>query len=77
MAQREITMMPKHKPKSCDFEAMLDEGQHPKGFTAQTPNGTAKADKSGNCPGWNRQYKYDMPEVEATDTWNNANRSGE
>ena len=74
---REVPIMPRSKPKSCDFEGMIQEGQHPKGFTAQTPNGTAKSDRSGNCPGWNRDYHFEFPEVAATDVWNNANRSGE
>ena len=28
-------------PKTLDFEKMIDEGENPKGFTAQTANGTA------------------------------------
>lgn len=60
--------------KHMEFSRIIQSGQNPNGFTAQTANGTAKA---GNCPGWNRDYKYKNPEVAATEVWANANRSGE
>lgn len=70
-----IPMMPIKKPKSLDFEGLIEAGQNPRGFTAQTANGTAK---SGNSAGWNRQYDMGpMPEVEATGAWTQANRTGE
>jgi hypothetical protein len=56
------------------WEKILAFGQNPKGFTAQTPAGTAKA---GNCPGWNKDTNWEMPEVPAEGVWANANRSGE
>lgn len=69
-----IKMGRQYKPKSMDFEGLIGFGQHPKGFTAQTVNGTAK---TGNCPGWNKDYKWERPEVAAEGVWANANRSGE
>jgi hypothetical protein len=71
---KEIKMGKCHYPKSFDFEGLIGNGQHPKGFTAQTVNGTAHA---GNCPGWNRDMRFEWPEVPATGVWDNANRSGE
>lgn len=71
---KQIKMQPVKPTKSLSFEKAIAFGQNPKGFTAQTPAGTAKA---GNCPGWNRDYKYEWPEVAATGVWANANRSGE
>ncbi len=71
---REIKM-PRVKPtKSLNFEKIIGFGQNPKGFTAQTANGTAK---TGNCSGWNRVFNYEYPEVPATGAWTQANRSGE
>lgn len=60
--------------KHMEFSRIIARGQNPKGFTAQTANGTAK---SGNCPGWNKDYKYTSPEVPAEGAWANGNRSGE
>jgi hypothetical protein len=74
MPRHEIEMQPVTKPKSCDFEGVIGFGQNPKGFTAETANGTAKA---GNRPGWNRSYEFTKSEVPATGAWSNANRSGE
>jgi hypothetical protein len=69
-----IQMGTKHKPKSCDFEGILDEGQNPRGFTAETCNGTARAQ---NNPGWNKNYKMRELPVEPQGAWENANRTGE
>lgn len=68
--------MQKIKPtKSLNFEKIIEAGQNPKGFTAQTANGTAKA---GNCAGWNRDFPhYEWPEVPATGAWTQSNRTGE
>lgn len=68
--------MPAKRPrKSLDFEKIIASGQHPNGLTAQTVNGTAK---SGDCSGWNRDYKWPTrPEVPADGAWNNANRTSE
>lgn len=76
MGKYSMEQMPVRRPrKSIDWESYVREGQNPNGFTAQTVNGTAHA---GNCPGWNRVYNQPpMPEVPATETWANANRSGE
>lgn len=60
--------------KHMEFSRIIQAGQNPKGFTAQTVVGTAKA---GNCPGWNKDYQYTRPEVAAEGVWANANRSGE
>jgi hypothetical protein len=71
---RPIPMGSKHKPKSCDWEGLLDEGQNPRGFTAETPNGTARAQ---NNPGWNKNYKTPSFPVEPEGAWSNSNRTGE
>lgn len=60
--------------KTMEFSKIIQNGQNLNGFTAQTANGTAK---SGNHPGWNREYKYKTPPAEATGVWANGNRSGE
>lgn len=72
--------MPRLQPtKSLNFEKIIQDGQNPHQFTAQTANGTAKF---GNRPGWNRTWgnvdgHQPYPETPATGAWTNANRSGE
>jgi hypothetical protein len=71
---RPIRMGSKHRPKSLDFERIIDEGQHPKGFTAETANGTARAK---NNPGWNQNIKYPSYPAVPEGAWSNSNRTGE
>ena len=69
-----IEMGPQHKPKSVDFEGILQEGQNPHGFTAETANGTARA---GDNPGWNKNFKSASFPAPKDGVWDNANRTGE
>jgi len=59
------------------FEDIIQKGENPKGFTAQTPNGTAHWEGTG----WNKTYgnEYDMAQVEpdATRPSGRSNRTGE
>jgi hypothetical protein len=68
-------MAKKSKQLKLDFEALIDKGEHPKGFTAQTANGTAHTFGTG----WNKVYDYDMPqcEPEGTRPSGRTNRTGE
>lgn len=61
--------------KSIDFEKMIGAGENAKGFTAQTPNGTAHATGTG----WNKDEPYSWPEVEPDRTRpaGRSNRTGE
>ena len=64
--------------EACDplnFEKMLHRGENPRGFTAQTPNGTAKWKGTG----WNRQFNYEQEQVEPKGPWRGgrSNRTGE
>lgn len=55
---------------------LIADGENPKGFIAQTPNGTAKDYGTG----WNKQYDFgDSPQAEAGGAWQtpNSNRTGE
>lgn len=63
-----------HYPKSLDFEGLIQEGQNPKGFTAETANGTAKY---GDNPGWNQNIKWPSFPAERTGPWRDGNRTGE
>jgi hypothetical protein len=61
-----------------DFVGMIEKGESPRGFRAQTANGTA----SDQGTGWNRPYDYGMgPErqVEPKGPWQDGpnNRTGE
>lgn len=68
-------MFARNGRKTMEFSKIIQNGQNPKGFTAQTANGTAK---SGNHSGWNKDFKMpDMPQVPAEGAWSNANRTGE
>ena len=60
------------KKSALDFEGMIGKGENPKGFTAQTANGTSKAQGSG----WNKGWNYEQPEVAPDGPWN-GNRTGE
>lgn len=59
------------------FEDIIQKGENPKGFTAQTPNGTAHWEGTG----WNKTWvnEYDMGQVEpdATRPSGRSNRTGE
>ena len=71
---KEIPMGPKYRAKGMKFDEIIDEGQNPRGFTAHTANGTARA---GNNPGWNKNEKTRELPVEPEGAWSNANRTGE
>lgn len=58
-----------------DLESLYGFGENPKGFTAQTPNGTAHAFGTG----FNRFEPYTGPEVATGGPWQGrrSTRSGE
>ena len=47
------------KRKNLNFEAMIQDGENPKGFTAQTANGTAHYKGTG----WNKEYDWEMEQL--------------
>ena len=58
------------------FETIIDMGENPAGFTAQTCNGTAHATGTG----WNKQrgnWKEPQLEPDATRPAGRSNRTGE
>jgi len=63
------------RKRKLDFESILDEGENPLGFTAQTPNGTAH----WRGTGWNDFGPYTWPQVEPDRTRpvGRSNRTGE
>jgi hypothetical protein len=67
--------MPKQDmPRKRAHLAKIGFGENPKGFTAQTPNGTAKAGRGSS--GWNKQFDWERPQVDAVGPWK-GNRTGE
>jgi hypothetical protein len=71
--------MPKtlQKQEKLHFENLIQDGENPKGFTAQTPNGTAHWEGTG----WNKDFMFDFdrPQVapDATRPAGRSNRTGE
>lgn len=61
--------------RRMDFESIIQDGENPQGFTAQTANGTAHWKGSG----WNKDYDWQMPQLEpdATRPAGRNNRTGE
>lgn len=70
-------MVQHQKLRKLDFEKIIQDGENPKGFTAQTPNGTAHWEGTG----WNKEYTgmFQLPQVEpdATRPAGRNNRTGE
>lgn len=62
---------------NIDLPGLVEEGEHPDGFTAQTANGTAKAGNSAS--GWNQQWNGNraVPQAPRVGPWARGNRSGE
>jgi hypothetical protein len=58
-----------------NLSKLIGRGENPKGFTAQTANGTAKATGTG----WNKGYDWERSEVEPGGAWQPgwSNRTGE
>jgi len=69
--------MKNQRQRKLDFEKIIQKGENPKGFTAQTANGTAHWQGTG----WNEDFfaAYDRPQVEpsATRPAGRSNRTGE
>lgn len=64
------------KLRKMDFEKLIARGENPRGFTAQTANGTAKCYGTG----WNKQVTIpELPEAPEGGAWQrpNSNRTGE
>lgn len=63
--------------RKMNFESIIQKGENPKGFTAQTPNGTAHHFGTGwNDDPWG---KWERPQLEpdATRPAGRSNRTGE
>lgn len=58
-----------------DLESLYGFGENPKGFTAQTCNGTSKAVGLG----WNQQFQWEKPQSVEGGAWQTprSNRTGE
>jgi len=58
-----------------DFEDLIGEGENPRGFTAQTANGTAHWKGTG----WNCDKPETREQIEPYETWpaGRTNRTGE
>lgn len=58
-----------------DFESLIEKGENPRGFTAQTANGTSHATGTG----WNRDQPYTSEEVAPEGPWKagRSNRTSE
>jgi len=69
--------MKNQRLRKLNFEKIIQKGENPKGFTAQTPNGTAHWEGTG----WNKDFfaDYDRPQLEpdATRPAGRSNRTGE
>ena len=64
--------------RTLDFENMIRDGENPKGFTAQTVNGTAHWQGTGwNGPGFFEEWE--QPQLEPRPVWpaGRSNRTGE
>ena len=62
-------------PRTMNFEGVIGDGENPRGFTAETANGTAHWKGTG----YNKNYDFSMPQVEpdATRPAGRSNRNGE
>lgn len=62
-------------PNLMEWEKLLHAGENPKGFTAQTCNGTAKFAGTG----WNRQFGCEQEQLVPEGPWKagRSNRTGE
>ena len=62
------------KPK-FDFEALIGDGENPKGLTAQTVNGTSH----WRGAGWNKAFEWEAQQLppDATRPAGRSNRTGE
>lgn len=62
-------------PRQMDFEGAIGDGENPRGFTAETPNGTAH----WRGTGWNKDYNWSRPQLEPDETRpaGRSNRTGE
>ena len=60
---------------SIDFEKIIGRGENPNGFTAQTPNGTAR----WRGTGWNKLNPTNWPQVDSDPVRpaGRSNRTGE
>jgi hypothetical protein len=61
--------------RRMDFEKLIEKGQNPQGFTAQTVVGTAHWKGTG----WNREWDWNQEQVtpDATRPAGRSNRTGE
>ena len=68
-------MARKPEQPNMNFEKLIERGENPQGFTAQTCNGTARWKGTG----WNKSWDFSQPELEpdATRRAGRSNRTGE
>jgi len=67
---------PRRYNDKMEWESLIENGENPQGFTAQTANGTAK----WHGTGWNqRAYDYTMEQMEPSPVapGGRSNRTGE
>lgn len=67
--------MKNQRLEKLKFEEIIQKGENDKGFTAQTPNGTAHWQGTG----WNKDYCWEMEQVtpDKTRPEGRNNRTGE
>lgn len=65
----------KYKSDKMNFESLIQKGENPSGFRAETVNGTAHWSGTG----WNKDYDWSRPQLEpdATRPVGRSNRTGE
>lgn len=66
----------RYKSDKMDFESMIEKGENPQGFTAQTANGTAH----WQGPGWNQEtwsYTREQGPPTPVSPEGRSNRTGE
>lgn len=61
--------------RKMNMESIIQDGENPKGFTAQTANGTAHWKGTG----WNKEYDWEQSQLEPDRTRpaGRSNRTGE
>ena len=65
------------KRRVMDFEKLIERGENPKGFTAQTANGTAHWRGTGWNKGWDWDLDREQLEPGPTRPEGRTNRTGE
>jgi len=69
--------MKNQRLRKLNFEEIIQKGENPKGFTAQTPNGTAHWQGTGWNKNWMADFDMSQVEPDATRPAGRSNRTGE